>query len=178
MLLFPITKKTRQLMLRILIGTSVFLFLLALFLQMTSRYTGLGKSIDYVFLTALGFLMTSILFRAILKTSVNAGFIGFSDADFYILDKDKQMQIEIPAEKIDRIIFRPGHSADNHPPVSYLLGAVGLFLGSYDGDDSVLFVKSGYGPMQYHVKFKTTNQLEVFLSILKKHPKAVVINKA
>jgi hypothetical protein len=178
MLLFPIKKKSRQLMLRILIGTSVFLFLLALFLQMTSGFTGLEKSIEYVFLAALGFLLISVLFRTVLKTSVNAGFIGFSDTDFFILDKDKQMQIEIPIEKIDQIAFKPGHSADAYPPVSYLLGAVGLFLDYYDGADSVLMVKSASGLFHYHVQFKTANQLEVFLSLLKKHPKAVIINKA
>ncbi|MEE4177383.1 MAG: hypothetical protein V2I46_07730 [Bacteroides sp.] len=164
-------------MLRILIGTSVFLFLLALFLQMTSRFTGLGKNIDYVFLAALGFLFISILFRTVLKTSVNAGFISFSDADFFILDKDKQTQIEIPADKIEQVLFKPGHSADYHPPVSYLLGAVGLFLGSYEGDDSVLLVKSGFGPLQYNVKFETASQLEIFLDILKNHPNAVIIHK-
>ena len=162
-------------MLKALIGTAVILFLLALFMQMTSQITGMGKIIDYAFLAAVGFLLISILFRVIFKTSVDAGYIGFEGQDIFLMAKDKQGRTEIPNEKIGQIVFKPGHSAGDYPPVAFLMGAVGLFLGSYEGDDSVIMIQSAFGISQYHVKFETATQLEVFISFLKEHPKAVII---
>lgn len=175
MFLFSIRKKSRQLMLKTLIGTAVFLFLLALFLQMTSRFTGIQKSIDYVFMAALGFLFISILFRIVFKTSVDAGYIGFEGQDLFLMPRNKQSRIDIPNEKIEQMVFKPGHSAGDYPPVAFLLGALGLFLGSYDGDDSVLLVRSEFGLAQYNVKFETASQMEVFVNLLEKHPKAVLL---
>ena len=175
MFLFPIRKKSRQLLLNALAGASIFLFLLAFFMQITSRFTGLEKSIDYVFLAAIALLLISILFRAVFKTSVNAGFIGFEGLDFMLMAKDKQSRINIPDEKIEKIAFKPGHSADDYRPASFLLGLVGLFLGQYDGADSVLMIRSAFGFSQYHVKFENDNQLKLFMDKLKKHPKAEII---
>ncbi len=177
MFLFPIVKKSRQLVLKFISGAAVSLLLLSLFLQITSRFTGVSKLTDYVFLTGLALLIMALAFRFIFKTTVDAGFVGFDGPDFFIKGKDKSFHIDIPADQIERIAFRPGHSAESYPAISFLLGAIGLFLGSNDGADSMLMLKSTYGISHYHLKFETDRQMEIFKDILKKHPKAVILKK-
>jgi|GEM_PF-6265127 hypothetical protein len=177
MFMFPIVKKSRQIIVQFLYGAGASLLLLSFFLQITSRFTGIGKLTDYVFLAGLVLLISALAFRLIFKTTVDAGFIGFDGPDFFIKGKDKSFHIDIPADKIERIAFKPGHSAESYPAVSFLLGAIGLFLGSNDGADSMLMFKSDYGVSQYFMKFETDRQMEIFEGILKKHPKAVILKK-
>lgn len=177
MFLFPIVKKSRQLVVKALSGTTILLVLLAVFLRITSRFTSLGWLFDYLFVAGAIMLIVTLLFRVIFKTTVDAGFVGFNGPDFFIKGKDKSFHIDIPAEKIERIVFKPGHSADTYPAASFFLGLVGLIWGSHEGTDSLLMIHSEYGISHYHMKFETDRQIEIFEGILKKHPKAVILKK-
>lgn len=177
MFLFPIVKKSRQLVVKILSGTTILLVLLAFFLRITSRFTGLDSAIDYFFAAALIMLIAALLFRVVFKTTVDAGFVGFDGPDFFIKGKSKSFHIDIPAEKIERIAFKPGHSAESYPTATLFLGLFGLLLGNYEGTDSMLIVHSEFGISHYHMKFETDRQMEIFEDILKKHPKAVILKK-
>jgi hypothetical protein len=177
MFLFPIVKKSRQLIIKLLSGTGVTLFLLALFLQITSGFTGLDWLTDYLFLSGLIFLAAAILIRIVFKTTADAGFVGFDGLDFFIKGRDKSFHLDIPNEKIEQIAFKPGKSADSYPLVSLFLGAIGLFFGNNEGTDSLLMLKSSYGISHYHMKFETDRQMEIFEDVLKKHPKAVILKK-
>lgn len=177
MFLFPIVKKSRQMVVKTLGGAGILLVLLAVFFRITSRITGLDQAVDYFFAAGAIMLIVTLLFRVIFKTTVDAGFVGFNGPDFFIKGKDKSFHIDIPAEKIERIAFKPGHSAETYPTATLFFGVFGLLFGNYEGTDSLLMVHSEYGIAHYHMKFETDRQIEIFTDLLRKHPKAVILKQ-
>jgi hypothetical protein len=177
MLLFPIVKKSRQLVVKILSRTTILVVVLAFFLRLSSRFTGLDWLIDYLFAAGVILLVVVFLFRIVFKTTVDSGFVGFNGPDFFIKGKNKSFHIDIPFEKIERIEFKPGHSAETYPTATLFFGLFGMLLGNYEGTDSLLTVHSDFGVSHYHMKFETDRQIEIFSDILKKHPKAVILKK-
>lgn len=175
MFLFPIVKKSRQLVVKILSRTTILVVVLAVFLRITSRFTGLDWLIDYLFVAGVLLLMVIFLLRVVFKTTVDSGFLGFNGFDFFIKGKNKSYHIDIPFEKIERIEFKPGNSAETYPTATLFFGLFGLILGNYEGTDSLLTVHSDFGISNYHMKFETDRQIEIFKDILKKHPKAVIL---
>lgn len=147
------------------------------FLLFITQFNNPGQIPEYLFLAGLLLLVAGLIFRAVFKTTVDAGFVGFEGYDFFMKSTDKSQRIDIANDRINQIVFKPGHSSDTYRPFAILYGLAGMFLGSHDGTDSELILKSDYGAAKYFMKFENHRQIEIFEDLIKKHPKAVILRK-